>query len=96
MTNEKTPIGFKLKKLKELRRKKLEKDLLDIHLRGCDHLVAIDEFNKASIVAKDGTWIIEHIKTAILKYNIEIEKTSNMEVKDFSDKEINEYEKIYE
>ena len=69
--DKKTPYGFKLQKLKELRRKKLEKDLLDIHLKGCDHLVVIDELHKASIVAKDGTWIIEHIRTAIIKYNIE-------------------------
>tara|TARA_R100000353_G_scaffold167027_1_gene128864 strand:- start:1182 stop:1472 length:291 start_codon:yes stop_codon:yes gene_type:complete len=96
MSKDTTPYGFKLQKLKELRRKKLERDLLEIHLKGCDHLVVIDEFNKASIVAKDGTWIIEHIRTAIIKYNIEIEKTFNMEVRDFSDKEIMEYEKIYE
>ena len=96
MSKDTTPYGFKLQKLKELRRKKLERDLLEIHLKGCDHLVVIDEFNKASIVAKDGTWIIEHIRTAIIKYNIEIEKTINMDIKDFSDKEIMEYEKIYE
>ena len=96
MSKDTTPYGFKLQKLKELRRKKLERDLLEIHLKGCDHLVVIDEFNKASIVAKDGTWIIEHIRTAIIKYNIEIEKTLDMDVKDFSDKEIIEYEKIYE
>ena len=94
--DKKTPYGFKLQKLKDLRREKLEKDLLDIHLKGCDHLVVIDEFNKASIVAKDGTWILEHIKTAIIKYNIEVGKISNLTLRDFSDKEISAYERIYE
>ena len=94
--DKKTPYGFKLQKLKDLRREKLEKDLLEIQLKGCDHLVVIDEFNKASIVAKDGTWILEHIKTAIIKYNIEVGKISNLTLRDFSDKEISAYEKIYE
>ena len=96
MSKNSTPYGFKLQKLKELRRKKLEKDLLDIHLKGCDHLVVIDELHKASIVAKDGTWIIEHIRTAIIKYNIEVDKIPNLTLRDFSDKEISAYETIYE
>ena len=94
--DKKTPSGFKLEKLKELRRKKLEKDLLKIHLKGCDHLVVIDELSKATIVAKQGTWILEHIRTAILKYNIEITKIPYLDLKDFSDKEISVFETIYE
>ena len=37
--------------------------------------------------------ITEHIKTAILKFNYEIDKIDKLFVKDFTDKEINEYEK---
>ena len=96
MRKDINPYAFKLRKLKELRRKKLERDLLDVHLKGCDHLVVLDEFNKASIVAKDGTWIIEHIRTAVIKYNIEIDKISTLTLRDFSDKEISVYETIYE
>ena len=96
MTSSKKPHStFKLQKLKELRQKKLEKDLLDIHLKGYDDFVFLDDRNKANLVAKDGSLIVEHVRTAILKYNYEIDKIPKLLIKDFSDKEIIAYEKIY-
>ena len=89
------PSEFKLAKLKELRLKKLEKNLLDIHLKGQDHYVFMNERGKAQVISK-GNWVTEHIKTAVLKYNYEVDKTQKMLIRDFSDKEIIEYEKIYE
>jgi len=85
----------KLRKLKELRRKDLEKNLLDIELKGYDHYIFINERNKAQVVSKQGGWITEHIKTAILKFNFEVDKTDGMLVKDFEKKYLNEYEKIF-
>ena len=96
MRRDQTPSGFKLKKLKELRLKKLETDLLDVHLKGQDHYIFMNERGKAQVVSSDGNWITEHIKTAILKFNYEVDKTEKMLVRDFSDQEIIAYEKIYE
>jgi len=84
----------KLKKLKEIRRKDLEKNLLDVELKGYDHYIFINERNKAQVVSKQGGWITEHIRTAILKFNFEIDKTESMLVKDFEKKHLNEYERI--
>ena len=83
----------KLKKLKEIRRKNLEKNLLDVQLKGQDHYVFINDRNKAQVVSKDGEWITEHIKTSILKFNFEIDKIEKMLVKDFTKEELKEYEK---
>ena len=83
----------KLQKLKQIRRKNLEKNLLDIELKGYDHYVFINERNKAQVVTEQGRWVAEHIRTAILKFNYEIDKTNNMAVKEFEDKYIKEYEK---
>ena len=96
MRRDQTPSGFKLKKLKELRLKKLETDLLDVHLKGQDHYIFMNERGKAQVVSSDGNWITEHIKTAILKFNYEVDKTEKMLIRDFSDQEIIAYEKIYE
>jgi len=85
----------KLKKLREIRRKDLEKNLLDIELKGYDHYVFINERNKAEVVSKQGGWVSEHIRTAILKFNYEIDKTGSMLVKDFENKYIKEYEKTF-
>ena len=85
----------KLKKLREIRRKDLEKNLLDIELKGYDHYVFINERNKAQVVTEQGRWVAEHIRTAILKFNFEIDKTDSMMVKDFERKYLNEYEKIF-
>ena len=85
----------KLRKLKEIRRKDLEKNLLDIELKGYDHYVFINERNKAQVVTEQGRWVAEHIRTAILKFNYEIDKTDSMVVKDFERKYLNEYEKTF-
>ena len=84
----------KLRKLKEIRRKDLEKNFLDVELKGYDHYIFINERNKAQVVSKQGGWVTEHIRTAILKFNFEIDKTESMLVKDFEKKYLNEYEKI--
>ena len=85
----------KLKKLREIRRKDLEKNLLDIELKRYDHYVFINERNKAEVVSKQGGWVSEHIRTAILKFNYEIDKTDGMLVKDFENKYLKEYEKTF-
>ena len=85
----------KLKKLKQIRRKDLEKNLLDIELKGYDHYVFINERNKAQVVTEQGRWVAEHILTAILKFNYEIDKTDSMVVKDFENKYLKEYEKTF-
>ena len=85
----------KLKKLKQIRRKDLERNLLDIELKGYDHYVFINERNKAQVVTEQGKWVAEHIRTAILKFNYEIDKTDSMVVKDFENKYIKEYEKTF-
>ena len=83
----------KLKILKEIRRKNLEKNLLDIELKGYDHYIFINERNKAQVVSKQGGWITEHIRTAILKFNYEIDKIEKLQVKDFTNMELSEYGK---
>ena len=84
---------LKLRKLKQIRRKNLEKNLLDVQLKGQDHYVFIKENGKAQVVFKDGQWIAEHIRTAILKFNYEVDKIDKLLVRDFTDDEIKEYEK---
>ena len=96
MRRDQTPSGFKLKKLKELRLKKLESDLLDVHLKGQDHYIFMNERGKAQVVSGDGNWITEQIRPAVLKFNYEVDKTEKMLIRDFSDQEIIAYEKIYE
>ena len=83
----------KLRKLKEIRRKNLEKNLLDVQLKGQDHYVFINDRKKAQVVSKDREWITEHIKTSILKFNFEIDKIEKMLVKDFTKEELKEYER---
>ena len=92
MTPVKKSIA-KLRKLKEIRRKNLEKNFLEIQMKGQDHYVFIKENGKAQVVYDQGRWVTEHIRTAILKYNYEIDKIDNLLIKDFTDEEINEYEK---
>jgi len=84
----------KLRKLKNIRRKNLEKNLLDVQLKGQDHYVFINEKGKAQVVSNDANWVSKHIKTAILKYNYEIDKIDKLFIRDFTDEEIREYEKI--
>jgi len=85
---------LKILKLKQIRRKNLEKNLLDVQLKGQDHYVFIKENGKAQVVYKDGEWIAEHIRTAILKFNYEVDKIDKLFIRDFTDDELNEYEKI--
>ena len=92
MTPVKKSIA-KLRKLKEIRRKNLEKNFIDIQMKGMDHYVFIKDNGKAQVVYKDGQWVAEHIRTAILKFNYEIDKIDKLFIKDFTDEEIREYEK---
>ena len=85
----------KLKKLKQIRRKDLERNLLDIELKGYDHYVFINDRQKAQLVSKDGSWVTEHIRTSILKFNYEIDKIQKLLVRDFTDDELKEYEKTF-
>jgi len=90
--NEK-PSYNKLEKLKEIRRKNLVRLLLDIELRGVEHRVHITNDSRADLTVNDGNWVNDHIRTAIVKHNYEINKIPKLQVKDFSIKEIREYEK---
>ena len=83
----------KLRKLREIRIKNLQKNLLDIQLRGTEHRININSRNKAELAAYNGSWVTEHIKTAILKYNVEIDKIPKLYVKNFTKEELKEYEK---
>ena len=91
--NEKTSYN-KLAKLKEIRRKNLVKLLLDIELRGVEHRVHITNDSRADLTINDGDWVNDHIRTAIVKHNYEINKIPNLQVKDFTIKEIKEYERF--
>ena len=84
---------IKLRKLKEIRRKNLEKNFIDIQMKGMDHYVFIKDNGKAQVVYQEGRWVTEHIRTAILKFNYEIDKIDKLFIKDFTDEEIKEYEK---
>ena len=86
---------LKLRKLKEIRRKNLEKNFLEIQMKGQDHYVFIKENGKAQVVYQEGRWVSEHIKTAVLKFNYEIDKIDKLLVRDFTDNEIKEYEKTF-
>lgn len=55
----------------------------------------MNERGKAQVI-NGGNWVSEHIKTAVLKFNYEFDKTQNMLIRDFSEEEIIAYEKIYE
>ena len=85
---------LKLRKLKEIRRRNLERNFIDVQMKGMDHYVFIKENGKAQVVYTEGRWVSEHIRTAILKYNYEIDKIEKLLIKDFTDEELNEYEKI--
>ena len=84
--------SHKLRKLKEMRLANLEKELLDNTLKGYDHYVFINERGKAQLVSNEGRWVVEHIKTAIIKFNYQVDETKRKKsVKEFSDKEIKDY-----
>ena len=79
--------------MQENRRKNLVRLLLDIELRGVDHKVHITNDSRADLTINDGDWVNDHIRTAIVKHNYEINKIPKLQVKDFSIQEIREYEK---
>ena len=83
----------KLRKLKEIRRKNLEKNFLEIQMKGQKQYVFIKEIGKAQVVYEEGRWVKEHIRTAILKFNYEIDKIDKLLIRDFTDEELREYEK---
>ena len=96
MKRKEIPSNNKLEKLKEIRRKGLLKLLLDVELRGVEHRVHITNDSRADLTVNDGDWINEHIRTAIVKHNYEINKIPKLQVKDFTIKEIKEYENSIE
>ena len=75
-----------LKLLRANRIKKEQKKLIDITLRGSDHYVFFNELSKAQVVSK-GQWVTEHIRTAILYHNYEIDKINKMLVNQFKPEE---------
>ena len=96
MKRDENPSNNKLEKLKEIRRKGLLKLLLDVELRGVEHRVHITSDSRADLTVNDGDWITDHIRTAIVKHNYEINKIPKLQVKDFTIKEIKEYENSIE
>jgi len=92
MSKSPNPSILKLRKLKKIRRKNLEKNFLEVQMKGQDHYIFINERGKAQVISK-GNWVTEHIRTAVLKYNYEIDKIDKLLIKDFTDEELNEYEK---
>ena len=84
----------KLARLKKIRRDNLEKNLLDVQLKGYDHYIFFNERGKAQVIS-NGNWVSEHIRTAVLKFNYEIDKINNLLVRDFTDYELDQYEKTF-
>ena len=88
--------SLKLRRLKQMRLANLEKELLDDTLKGYDHYVFINERGKAQLVSNEGRWVVEHIKTAIIKFNYQVDETHRKKsVKEFTEKELQAYEKKY-
>ena len=96
MKRNETPSGKKLDCLREIRRKGLVKLLLDVELRGVEHRVHITSDSRADLTVHDGDWVTDHIRTAIVKHNYEINRLPTLQVKDFEPSEIREYEKSLE
>ena len=90
---KKKHTSVKLRKLKEIRRKDLERNFLDVQLKGQDHYVFIKKNGKAQVIYEEGRWVKEHIRPAVLKFNYEIDKTNNMLIREFENKYIQQYEK---
>ena len=96
MKRHETQSGKKLDRLKEIRRKRLVRELLDIQLRGVEHRVHITSDSRADLTVHDGDWVTDHIRTAIVKHNYEINRIPTLQVKDFKRSEIKEYESTIE
>ena len=94
MSKSPNPSILKLRKLKQIRRKNLEKNFIEIQMKGMDHYIYIKDNGKAQVIYQEGRWVTEHIRTAVLKFNYEIDKIDKLLVKDFTDEEIKEYERI--
>ena len=92
MKRKEIPSNNKLERLKEIRRKNLVRKLLDIQLRGVEHRVHITSDSRADLTVHDGDWVTDHIRTAIVKHNYEINRIPTLQVKDFEPSEIKEYE----
>ena len=86
------PSNVKLERLKELRIQKLLKKLLDEDLRGIEHRLHITKDFRAEIL-EEGTWVNEHIRTAIVKHNWQISRQQNWVIKDFEPELILEVER---
>ena len=92
---KKVHSSVKLKRLKDIRRKNLERNFLDVQLKGQDHYVFIKENGKAQVVFEEARWVKEHIKTAVIKFNYEIDKIEKLLIRDFSENELEEYNRKY-
>ena len=66
--------------------------MLDVELRGVDHKIYITKDFRADLTVHDGDWINDHIRTAIVKHNYEINRIPRLQVKDFTMQELKEYE----
>ena len=64
MTKSPNPSILKLRKLKKIRRKNLEKNFLEVQMKGQDHYIFINERGKAQVISK-GNWVTEHILSLI-------------------------------
>ena len=92
---KKVHSSVKLQRLKNIRRKNLERNFLDVQLKGQDHYVHIKKNGKAQVVYEEGRWIAEHIRSAVLKFNYEVDKIEKLLVRDFSENELEEYNRRY-
>ena len=95
MSKSPNPSILKLRKLKEIRRKNLERNFIDVQMKGQDHYIFIKDNGKAQVIYDQGRWVTEHIRTSILKFNYEIDKIDKLLVRDFTQDELNEYEKTF-
>ena len=82
--------------MQENRKKNLVRLLLDVELRGVDHKIYITKDSRADLTVHDGDWVTDHIRTAIVKHNYEINRLPTLQVKDFEPSEIREYESSIE
>ena len=86
--------SIKLRRLKQMRLANLEKEFLDDTLKGYDHYVFINERGKAQVITEQGRWVVEHIQTAVLKFNYQVDEINKKKsVKEFSEQELQAYEK---